>query len=183
MNRKLFITLAVTLISWILFLNGHEIIAALILFGMSLYLIFSGVLSEAWRFLSVSLLFGIFFHLILMKSNIPLFFPNMAFFLYVLSLNAGILTEMVSRVSVERVYPVFLTSVVTMILFYTVAWILPEDWYTLFTKASLYDLVSFIFLPANTLYGLRILNHELKEKGMISQGIKKEKIRTSRSPL
>jgi len=147
MNRKLYLDICVILTAWILFLNGLEKAGSLLLISAAVLLLCGKAVDDLWRFLAVTLLSGILGHLFLSSGSISLFFPHAALFLCALSVHVGLLNEMVTEVSGKIVKPFFFGALLLMILFYGIAWILPEEWYTLFTKGNLYDLVSFIFLP------------------------------------
>ncbi len=169
MNTKLFLNFSVVLFAWCLFLNGQEISAAVLFLTVSFCLFCKGLIRNYWRFTAIASSFTVLFFLLLEHSTIPYFFPGMKLFLFAVSVNAGITLEMISVYEKEKLLPLFLGTSFLMCVFYVIAILLPDEWYSLFTKANLYELISFIFFPYIAVSLFRILSdtvYELSERSL-----------------
>ncbi len=135
------------IMAWCLYLNGHGIIAAIsTLLACGLLFI---VRSEAdyWRVSAVSLAVYALSLIVLMNTNIPYFFPDLKYFLLLMSLDCGLANEYLYVLKRRFILPVLITIILYVCGLLVVVGLLPDESYTLFTKGNIILMAMFIFLP------------------------------------
>lgn len=145
------------IMAWCFYLNGHRLIAGIMmLLGCIMLLI---VRSEAnlWRVLTVILsVYGLSL-IVLMNTNIPYFFPDLKYFLILSSVNCGVANEYLYVIKKRFILPVLITIVLYVCGLFAVVSLLPEQSYTVFGKNNICLMAMFIFLPYLTTLALACL--------------------------
>lgn len=134
------------IIAWFLVLDDY-LVLGLLLGVLGSYIMLRSWKLNYWRLLAFGLLMFNCLEAILQLSNIPYFFPNITYFILLMSLNAAITNEFIYIFKAKALYSVALMSTLALIAFLIILAVLPGDLYTLFSKASLFVLICFIFLP------------------------------------
>lgn len=145
------------IIAWCFYLNGHVFVAGvmMLLCCAMLFTVKSEV--NLWRTLAVILtVYGLSL-IVLMKTNIPYFFPDLKYILILSSLNCGAANEYLYVVKKRFILPVLITIVLYVCGLFAVVGLLPQESYTVFGKSSICLMAMFIFLPYLTTMALACL--------------------------
>lgn len=135
------------IISWCLFLNGKEILGILIGAIGCIYLLLFKDSINCYRILLIGFLMFVISCLILIPSNIPYFFSKLHILLMVISIDTAITNEYLYLFKNKFILPILLICLSTIIISSLLIIVLPDSLYSLFTKASLFKMLAFIFLP------------------------------------
>lgn len=134
------------IIAWCLVLNDY-LVLGLVLDVLGSYIMLRSKRLNYWRLLAFGLLMFNVMEAILQLSNIPYFFYNITYFILLMSLNAAITNEFIYIFKAKALYSTIVMSTLAFIAFLFVLAVLPGNLYSLFSKASLFILICFIFLP------------------------------------
>lgn len=147
MRKKLIYNYWLILIAWCLFLNKLTLLA--ILFGLGACAILATIQRRInyWRMCFVSVISYVLVSLLLIRSNIPYFFSQMYVFLAVICLNVAFTNERLYLFKSRYLKPFLFVMIIGLSVLSTIAFILPNDLYSLFSKISLYIMICLIFLP------------------------------------
>ncbi len=147
--------------AWNLYLNDAVLFSAVMLcisIGLMLYKIRKyNVLRIACVFVaSLICLIGLY-----SLTTLNLYYRMFEEFAVLVSLNISLSNEMIKKTSdsLSLVHSVF--SLV-MLMFFMVSVILPDEWYTIFTKTNIYALITFIFIPYEACLTLSIFTKEYR---------------------
>ncbi len=173
--KKVFLCdLVIILLSWILFLNGIEILSASILLSSALGFFLLGYYRRPAEAAVIVFLFVSLCFFFLSSGQIEDFFPLSRLFFIGLSFHIALTAELLPAFSREELYPFLLLVSSLFFLFFLIAVFLPAEWYTLFTKANLYILIVLIYLP-HTLLSILTL-YEKEWELFETRDLSKEKI-------
>lgn len=146
MKKILLRNYILTIIAWCLIISDY-LVLGLLLSVLGSYIMIRSRKLNYWRLLAFGLLMFNVMEAILQLSNIPYFFPNITCFILLMSLNAAITNEYIYIFKAKVLYPIALMSSLAFIAFLLILAVLPGELYTLFSKASLFIMICFIFLP------------------------------------
>lgn len=147
MKKKLIYNYWLIIIAWCMFLNDLTLLATLLGFGGIALLMTINRRINYWRLSFLSVILYVTISVFLSMSNIPYFFPKLYIFLAVVCLDAAFTFERLYLFKSKYIVPFLVTMLMSLSVLSIVAFALPGDLYTLFTKASLYILILVIFLP------------------------------------
>ncbi len=146
--KKVFLCdLVIVLLSWILFLNGIEILSASVLLSAALGFFLLGYYRRPAEAAIIVFAFVSLCFFFLSSGQIEEFFPLSRLFFIGLSFHIALIYELLPAFSREELYPFLLLVSSLFFLFFLIAVFLPEEWYTLFSKMNLYILIILIYLP------------------------------------
>jgi len=147
MKRKLIYNYWLMIVAWCMFLNNLTILAVVLCLLGSILIILTNVRINYWRVAFVSVISYTIISLILSMSNICLFFPKLYVFIAAISLNLSLVNDRLYLIKSKYLKPFLVVMTMGYIVLSLVAVILPNDLYSIFTKSSLYIMISIIFLP------------------------------------
>ncbi|MBQ6492653.1 MAG: hypothetical protein IJI92_02135 [Erysipelotrichaceae bacterium] len=164
------------IVSWCIFLEGHDVLAAIIVSAASAVVL--SVRSEVNRWRMAAMTLGSFMavKMILDSGNIPYYFPDLYPFMALIVFNAAAVNECLYNLRYRHVLPILTVCLIAYAIISLIIVIVPQENYSIFSKASLYTMSAFIFLP----YLLPLIAHpssyHLKEflKRMKIQPAKKQ---------
>lgn len=164
MRKMFYLNSMFVLIAWCLFLNNLSFLAISLLAAYSISTLKYFRKENFWRIISLSLIISLICKAILDLSNISLYFPMIKYYMYVVSFNAACNYEMLNDLDNNSIYPSYIINCLLLFVFLAIAIILPDAWYSIFTKTNLYLMISLIFLPNAFLATIILLNREFKIK-------------------
>lgn len=77
------------------------------------------------------------------------------------SINVALSNEMIKRAT-GNLYLIYVVNMLMLLIFLSIAIILPDSWYSIFTKTNIYTLISFIFVPNCITLTIQLLSKEVK---------------------
>ena len=147
MKKILMVNYYLVIIGWCLFLNSFEILGMMFLVGGSVILLSIDKKINYWRMIGLSFLANGLVSFLLEKSSIPIYFPQLSRFIFLACLNNAIMYEYLNMLKSDFLYTVAFTIIVSIFASTILVKILPNDFYTIFTKDNLLLMIAFIFLP------------------------------------
>lgn len=168
MRKKLIYNYWLITIAWCMFLNDYTVLAILCGIGGCFMLIRINRRINYWRAAFLSVLSYSMISLFLTRSNIAYFFPNIIIFLAVISLDLSLTNERLYLFKSKYLKPFLAIMLIGLSVLSIIVIILPNELYTMFTKSSLYVMISLIFLPyviplISCLLFKKIWNQNMKE--------------------
>ena len=147
MRRKLIYNYWLMIIAWCMFLNRLTLLA--ILFGLAACAMLAMIQRRInyWRMSFVSVISYVMISFLLIRSNIPYFFSELYIFLAVVCLNLAFTNERLYLFKSKYLKPFLIVMLISISVLSIIAYLLPNDLYTLFSKSSLYAMICLIFLP------------------------------------
>ena len=173
MNMKLTYNYWLMILAWCLFISGYNLLSLIMIIVASLILLSTRKAINLWRWGCKCFMCYFLLLLMLNKSNISYYFPSFNIFILLVLGNCFLTKEYLYLFKSKLLYPYLLFMIFGMAVLSIIVVILPDVLYTLFTKKSLYIMISLIFLPyiipiLSCLYRRRTTtNVELKSKGVI----------------
>lgn len=150
MKKKLIYNYWLIIIAWCMFLNDLTLLATLLGLGGIALLMTINRRINYWRLSFLSVILYVTISTFLSMSNIPYFFEKLYVFLAVICLDAAFTFERLYLFKNKYIVPFLVIMLISLCVLSIVAFALPSDLYTLFTKTSLYILILIIFLPHMT---------------------------------
>ena len=150
MKKKLIYNYWLIIIAWCMFLNDLTLLATLLGLGGIALLMTINRRINYWRLSFLSVILYVTISTFLSMSNIPYFFEKLYIFLAVICLDAAFTFERLYLFKNKYIVPFLVIMLISLCVLSIVAFALPSDLYTLFTKTSLYILILIIFLPHMT---------------------------------
>ena len=147
MKKKLIYNYWLIIIAWCMFLNDLTLLATLVGLGGIVLLMMINRRINYWRLSFLSVILYVTISVFLSMSNIPYFFPKLYVFLAVICLDAAFTFERLYLFKNKYIKPFLVTMLMSLSVLSIIAFALPSDLYTLFTKTSLYIMILIIFLP------------------------------------
>lgn len=147
MKKILIVNYYLVMIAWCLFLNDYDLLGILFVAGSSLMLYALKTKINYWRFLSICLLTYVIANSFLIDSSIPIYFPRLSYFLFVLSINNSLSCEYLSKLNKTSLSNILAVIIIGIMSSLVLVKLLPDSLYTIFTKDNLILMISFIFLP------------------------------------
>lgn len=147
MKKKLIYNYWLILIAWCMFLKDLTLLATLLGLGGIVLLMKINRRINYWRLSFLSVILYVTISVFLSMSNIPYFFPKLYVFLAVICLDAAFTFERLYLFKSKYIVPFLVTMLMSLSVLSIIAFALPSDLYTLFTKTSLYIMIQIIFLP------------------------------------
>lgn len=135
-------------IAWIAFLNGYGVLGVIVLGIFDVVMVKKSNVN-VWRMASTFLGFVLASYYASAYSTIGNYFGGLFYFLISVSLNAAAIGEYLKSLSQDCLFKSSCITMAIMIGFFLVAIILPDSWYSIFTKGNLYLLIGLVFMPYN----------------------------------
>lgn len=147
MKKILLVNYYLVLIGWFLFLNDYAVLAILVTIGASAITLGFGSKFQYWRLVAVAFLTNTLISFFLKNSSIPIYFPELDYFLISISINNAIVNEYMHKTKLENLG--FIVAIIFGLVILSTILIkaLPSAMYTIFTKDNLVLMILFIFLP------------------------------------
>lgn len=130
-----------------MFLNDLTLLATLLGLGGIALLMTINRRINYWRLSFLSVIVYVTISVFLKMSNIPYFFPKLYIFLAVVCLDAAFTFERLYLFKSRYIKPFLIMMLISLSVLSIIAFLLPGNLYTIFTKISLYMLILIIFLP------------------------------------
>lgn len=147
MRKKLLYNYWLIIISWCMFLNDLFMVAFIFNLIACLMLITINRRINYWRMAFVSLILYVGLSIVLPRTNVPLFFPNIYPFLALLSINSAFTFERLYLLKSKYIKPFLVFMLTCLSVLSIILVLLPAYNYTIFTKSSLCIMIGLIFLP------------------------------------
>lgn len=164
MKRSLIYNYWLIIISWCLFLNDLALLAMLVTIAACVMLIRINRRINYWRVCFVAIVSYVTISFFLSTSNIPYFFSKLYLFLATISLDLALTNERLYLFKSKYIKPFLVAMLMSLSVLSIIAFVLPGDLYTLFTKTSLYIMIFIIFLPHLATVSLCLANKYIKDK-------------------
>lgn len=161
MKKNLAVNYLLMCASWCLYLS-HYLILSVIVSILACVLIvvklrtFNYLRSLLVFFLTYGTLFFLF-----KFTSLNNFYPVFEKFILFITMNVSLSNEMIKKAT-GNLYLIYAVLMMTLLLFMTIAIILPDEWYSIFTKTNIYALIGFIFVPNCTTLTLSLISKEMK---------------------
>ena len=136
------------IVAWCMFLNDLTLLAVILGLLACLMLVLIKRKINYWRMSFISLISYVIISLILLRTNVPYFFPKLYIFLAIICLNLAFTFERMYIIKSNYLKPFFAVMLVSVIVLSLITLLLPNSLYTIFTKNSLFIMISIIFLPS-----------------------------------
>jgi len=165
--KTLSLNYLLVVLSWSLYLNHHFVSSIMLLLVACVYL-----LKERNRFNIVSIMVCFLVSFLALDglysiTSINNYYLNFEYFALVLSMNFAMSNEIVKVLKKDNLYLTAKVILLLKLIFDTVLIVLPNEWYTMFTKTNIFVLIAFIFLPTVISVLIRILIKEFNHKFIV----------------
>lgn len=147
MKKRLIYNYWLIIVAWCMFLNDLTLLAIALSLVACILLVSIKRRINYWRMSFVSLISYVIISLILLKTNIPYFFSELYIFLAFICLDLAFTFERMYIFKARYLKPFLYVNLVSFFVLSLIAILLPNSLYTMFTKNSLYIMISIIFLP------------------------------------
>ena len=147
MRKKLIYNYWLIIISWCMFLNDYTLLAILLGLIACLLLIKINRRINYWRMSFLSVISYCVISFFLPRSNVLYFFPKLHIFLAIICINLAFTFERSYLFKSKYLKPFLLFMVMSLSVLSIIVLVLPNDLYTIFTKNSLYIMISLILFP------------------------------------
>lgn len=160
MKRNLAVNYLLMCASWCLYLN-HYYVGGIIVSAISCLLLVVKI--RKINFIRLAFVFFIAYgglSFLYRLSTLSNFYSIFDEFSLLVAINISLTNEMIKKAtgSLNLIYIVNILALTTLLV---IAIILPDSWYTIFTKTNIYTLISFIFLPNCITLSLSLLRKEV----------------------
>lgn len=147
MRRLLIYNYWLIIIAWCSFLNDLSLLAIILCLGACALLLKINKEVNYWRMSFLSVISYVTISFFLSMSNIPYFFPKLYFFIAIICLDLALTFERLYLLKSKYLYPFLIVMAICVSVLSLVVLLLPNSLYTLFSKNSLFAMLSLIFLP------------------------------------
>lgn len=147
MNKVFIINCWLTIIAWCFFLNSFGKIAIAIMAFACFLQIKLGKGFKIKKIIISSLIAFSVLLTIIARTTVIYYFSDIASLMFVMCLDTCICNEYLSLIDDSLLHYSLIIIITSVIFISVIISLLPDSFYSIFTKANLYLLVLFIFLP------------------------------------
>lgn len=147
MKKLLIYNYWLIIVSWCMFLNDLTLLAIVLGLGANIMLLLFARRINYWRMGFLSLISYITISFFLPRSNVTYFFPKLYIFAAIICLNLAFTAERLYLFKSKCLKPILVTMLLCVSVLSIIVLVLPNSLYTMFTKNSLFVMISLIILP------------------------------------